>query len=58
MLISFDEPFWENKNRNMNELVQIANEHINKLNDVFAEQIFVDQYNDLYFRLARVQVRT
>ena len=56
MLISFDEPFWENKERNMTELVRIANHHVQKLNDVFIEQIFIDDYDDLYFRLARVQV--
>ena len=56
MLISFDEPFWEIKDRNMTELIGIANNHVQKLNDVFFEQIFIDDYNDLYFRLARVQV--
>ena len=56
MLISFDEPFWENKDRNMTELVNIAKKHVQKLNDVFTEQIFINEYSDLYFKLARVQV--
>ena len=56
MLISFDEPFWEKRDRNMTELVDIAKKHVQKLNDVFMEQIFINEYRDLYFRLARVQV--
>ena len=30
--------------------------HIEKLNQVFTEQVFVGEYNEIYFRLARVQV--
>ena len=56
MLISFDEPFWEIKNKNMTELVQIANKHVRTLNDIFSHQIFIGDYSDMYFKLARVQV--
>ena len=58
MLISFDEPFWENKKRNMTELVEIANKHVQRLNEVFTDQIFIGGYNKFYFSLARVQVCT
>ena len=56
MLISFDEPFWEYKEKNMTELIDIATKHVEKLNQVFTEQVFVGEYNEIYFRLARVQV--
>ena len=56
MLISFDEPFWKKHEKNMTELVKIAEEHVDKLNLIFMDQIFIGDYKDLYFRLARVQV--
>ena len=56
MLISFDEPFWRKHQQNMTELVKIAEEHVEKLNLIFMDQIFIGDYKDLYFRLARVQV--
>ena len=56
MLISFDEPFWEYKEKNMTELIDIATKHVEKLNQVFTKLVFVGEYNEIYFRLARVQV--
>ena len=56
MLISFDEPFWEYKEKNMTEIIDVAKKHVEKLNQVFTEQVFVGEYNEIYFRLARVQV--
>ena len=47
---------WEIKNKNMTELVQIANKHVRTLNDIFSHQIFIGDYSDIYFKLARVQV--
>ena len=56
ILISFDEPFWEHKEKNMTALIDVATKHVEKLNQVFTEQVFVGEYNEIYFRVARVQV--
>ena len=40
----------------MSRVVQLATEHVDGLNRIFAEQVFVDTYASHYFRLARVEV--
>ena len=56
ILMAIDEPLWEHKDRNMTELEETAHLLVDKLNDIFAKQIFIEANDNLYFRLARVQV--
>ena len=52
-----DDVLWEKRNRNMTYLVDTAKFLVNKLNGIFIPQIFSKPFDDLYFRLARVQVK-
>ena len=56
MLFAVDDVLWETRDRNMTHLVDMAHFMVNSLNDIFTSQVFKDDYDDLYFRLARVQV--
>jgi len=42
--------------KNMSELVNIAKQYVDELNEKFVNEIFTDEFQPLYFRLARVQV--
>lgn len=56
VLFAVDDVLWEKRGRNMTYLEETANFMVNKLNDIFVPQVFVEPYDDLYFRLARIQV--
>jgi len=56
VLFAVDDVLWEKRNRNMTYLVDTAKFLVNKLNGIFIPQIFTKPFDDLYFRLARVQV--
>jgi len=56
MLISFDDTLWFEGRKNMSKLVNIAKHYVDELNEKFVSQIFTDEFQQLYFNLARVQV--
>lgn len=56
VLVGIDEPLYEHYNKNLSQLVVLASEHIAQVNQLYSQAVFVEQYSDLEFRLARVQV--
>ena len=56
VLFAVDDKLWEKRGRNMTHLAETAHFMVNRLNDIFVSQVFIDDYDDLYFRLARIQV--
>jgi len=56
VLIGIDENLYELKGRNMTDLVDLAQTHVNRVNSIYKQDVFVGEYEDMYFRLARVQV--
>ena len=56
LLIVIDSPLYERHDRNLSLVVQLAQDHVDGLNDIFASEVFIDDYSDLYFSLKRVQV--
>jgi len=56
ILFAVDDVLWEKRHKNMTHLVDMAHFMVNGLNDIFIPQVFKEKFNDIYFRLARVQV--
>ena len=56
ILFAVDEPLWDLRDHNMTYMVEMANHMVDSLNEIFTEQVFTGAFDDLYFRLARVQV--
>jgi len=56
VLFAVDDVLWEKRERNMTYLEEMAQFMVNRLNDIFVPQVFVDDHDELYFRLGRVQV--
>jgi len=56
VLVAFDESLYMEHDGNMTVLVDLAKEHIKGLNQIFADQIFVDDHESYFFNLKRVQV--
>ena len=56
VLIGIDEPLWSHHEKNMTCIVQLAKDHINGLNKIFSEQVFIEDYKHYYFNLKRVEV--
>ena len=56
ILMAIDDVLWEQRERNMTDLVETAHHLVDQLNNIFVKQIFSGPYDYLYFRLARVQV--
>ncbi|XP_023333656.1 disintegrin and metalloproteinase domain-containing protein 10 [Eurytemora carolleeae] len=56
VLIGIDEDFYIQHDRNMTQLVDLAQTHIDRVNQIYHQAVFVDDFADIYFRLARVQV--
>ena len=56
ILIVIDSPLFELNDNNMSAVVEMAQDHVNGLNDIFTQQVFVEDYQSLYFHLKRVQV--
>ena len=56
VLIGIDEPLWRHHDQNMTELVQLAKNHIIGLNKIYSQQVFIDDYDQIYFNLKRVEV--
>lgn len=56
VLIAIDQPLWEQHDKNMTLLVDLAKEHVQGLNRIYSQQVFVDNYESYYFHLKRVQV--
>lgn len=56
VLFAVDDKLWEKRGKNMSHLAETAHFMVNRLNDIFVSQVFIDDYDDLYFRLARIQV--
>ena len=54
VLIAIDQPLWEVHDRNMSALADLANAHIEGLNEIFANQVFVDKFDSYYFVLKRL----
>ena len=55
VFIGVDEILFNVLARNMTDVVQLAQDHVDELNEIFIHQVF-DNDRDLYFRLSRVQV--
>ena len=56
VLMVIDSPLFELYDKNMSAVVELAQDHINGLNEIFFKELFVDDYQSLYFFLKRVQV--
>jgi len=56
ILMAIDEPLWDLRDRNMTHFVETSKYLVQHLNTKFIQQVFLAPYDDLYFRLARVQV--
>ena len=58
VLVGIDEPLYEEFDQNMTNLIAMAQDHFNFVNNIFAEQVFTDDngFGDVYFNVARVQV--
>jgi len=56
ILIGIDDNLYELKEKNMSALVDLAQTHIDAVNKIYNKAVFVDEFSDVYFRLARVQV--
>lgn len=57
ILIGIDEPLFEEYNNNLTSVVDLAQKHVDALNDIFITQVFTSGSDtDRYFHLARVQV--
>lgn len=56
VLIGIDEPLYDHYNKNLSQLVDLARDHITQVNHIYKEAVFVERFQDLVFRLARVQV--
>jgi len=56
VLMVIDSPLFELYAKNMSAVVELAQDHINGLNEIFFKELFVDDYQSLYFFLKRVQV--
>jgi len=56
VLVAFDESLYMEHDGNMTYLVDLAKDHIKGLNQIFANQVFVDPHESYFFNLKRVQV--
>lgn len=56
VLIAIDQTLWEHHDRNMTVLVNLAKDHVEGLNRIYSQQVFIDEFDDYYFHLKRVQL--
>jgi len=56
VLVAIDESLFKEQDGNMTFLVNLAKDHIKGLNQIFANQVFVEQHESYFFNLKRVQV--
>jgi len=56
VLIAFDESLYDHHDGNMTYLANLAKDHLKGLNQIFANQVFIEQHDSHFFNLKRVQV--
>lgn len=58
VVIGIDETLWEKNDANLTGLVDLLQAHVDFANRVFTSQVMTEEsgFEDVYFRLARVQV--
>jgi len=56
VLIGIDQTLWEQNDKNITVLVQLAKDHVRGLNKLFSEQVFIEDFNAYYFNLNRVEI--
>ncbi len=56
LLIGIDYPLFNNIKNSTSEARILAETHVQELNKIFAQQVFIDDYSSYYFRLKRIEI--
>ena len=56
VVVGIDEPLYDLYDKNMTALTALVGEHFGQVNEIYRRSVFADHYEDVYFRVARIQV--